>query len=628
MIKVIAEVLNIASAFDFGIEGDNDESAPNAVIGSGYAGEVVGVEDEGMAGGKAEGVLVFLLGEDIIGRAELLYRGVVQPCAFLHLGGNEEAFTLGFSHLGLYITTASYRQRVRRDISAVKPKDTGDGVPEGGLAVTTASVCNDEGFKENLTDGCKTANHLYIVDQLLVVTENKVEAVLPYLCAFRAGRNGGNLRNEVFGVMFLCAVESFAEVVGCCRSAEKEGIVVKVTRADFEHRARLLERGGDILGVTAVQNEFVVSLGFEVFVVSFHLNLIHNGFGFCLGRVFKYLLTAVAFELSYRFVELCGCLRKLTSRKLVSHSLCAGFCFLPVVFVVTDEVSSGGVAKFTREVLCENFRLTDIGVIFGLVRHIGIVGFRGNVSVLLADTCKKLLRRVPNGSEFLIVKWRFALGGFFEECLVCLFGVSVFLDDSACKTRHRGVTASFGNDGGGTATGHIRIEVFFQKLGKVDTALIKLHFGVGSSEEKSRGIEGVGIEVGEDAVHESFHIAVCDGICHAADWEEDVELWSRCLAVFLTHMRTAVMDGKGNTGERLQDIGGHHPIVGIFGVVVVAIHGQTIRTEEIFTVAIVVFIFGANIIVRNRSLEGFQIGYDVFVGIRAVAGVARVRRTI
>ena len=59
VIKVIAEVLNIASAFDFCIEGDNDESAPNAVIGGTYLGKMVGVKDKVWVGSKLNGSLYF-----------------------------------------------------------------------------------------------------------------------------------------------------------------------------------------------------------------------------------------------------------------------------------------------------------------------------------------------------------------------------------------------------------------------------------------------------------------------------------------------------------------------------------------------------------------------------------------
>jgi hypothetical protein len=80
-------------------------------------------------------------------------------------------------------------------------------------------------------------------------------------------------------------------------------------------------------------------------------------------------------------------------------------------------------------------------------------------------------------------------------------------------------------------------------------------------------------------------------------------------------MRTTVVDGYGYTGECFKDVGGHYPIVRIFRVIVITINGQAICTQEVFTVTVVVLIFGANIIVRNRRLERFQICYDVFVGV-------------
>ena len=63
VIKMIGKVLNIARALDFCVKGNNDESSPNAVVRSGYSREVVCVKNEGVAGGEAEGVLVFLFSD-------------------------------------------------------------------------------------------------------------------------------------------------------------------------------------------------------------------------------------------------------------------------------------------------------------------------------------------------------------------------------------------------------------------------------------------------------------------------------------------------------------------------------------------------------------------------------------
>ena len=268
--------------------------------------------------------------------------------------------------------------------------------------------------------------------------------------------------------------------------------------------------------------------------------------------------------------------------------------------------------------------MTDIGVVTGLIRYIGVVSIGIDIAVLLTDPCKELLCRVPNGGEFLIVKGRLTFRCLFDESVIGFFGITVFLDDTTRKARHCGVSATFGNDGGHTVSGHIRIEVLLEKLGKVDASFVKLHLRVGCAEEEPCCIQGVGVEIREHRIDELFHIAVCNGIGHMVDGKENVELGASCLAVFLTHIGTAVVNGKGDTGECFKDICGHYPIVRILGVVIVAIYGQAIRPYEVFAVTVVVAVFGAHIVVGNRRLERFKVGYGVLMGIRAVAGVARI----
>ena len=73
-----------------------------------------------MARREAEGILVLLFRKNVIHGAELLHGGIVQPSAFLHLGGNEQTLALDLGHLRLHIAAASEGQRVGRDVAAVK----------------------------------------------------------------------------------------------------------------------------------------------------------------------------------------------------------------------------------------------------------------------------------------------------------------------------------------------------------------------------------------------------------------------------------------------------------------------------------------------------------------------------
>ena len=189
--KIVAVVLDVALALDLGIERNHDKATPSAIIGRADLREMVGVKYQAVAGRKAEGVFVLFLRKDVIGGTELLDGGVVQPSAFLHLGGNEQTLTLDLRHLRLHIPAASEGQGVSGNIAAVQTKDSGDGVPEGGLAVAATAVCDDEGFNLHLANCRQAADHLHIVDEFPIPAENGVQAVEPDLLATVSGRNGG-----------------------------------------------------------------------------------------------------------------------------------------------------------------------------------------------------------------------------------------------------------------------------------------------------------------------------------------------------------------------------------------------------------------------------------------------------
>lgn len=140
LIQVVAVVLDVTLALNLGIERDHDKATPGAIIGCTDLRQMVGVKHQAVAGRKAEGVFVLFLRKDVIGGTELLDGGIVQPSAFLHLGGNEQTLSLNLCHLRLDIPTAAEGQRVCGDVAAVKTQDSGDGVPEGGLTVAATAV--------------------------------------------------------------------------------------------------------------------------------------------------------------------------------------------------------------------------------------------------------------------------------------------------------------------------------------------------------------------------------------------------------------------------------------------------------------------------------------------------------
>lgn len=81
-----------------------------------------------------------------------------------------------------------------------------------------------------------------------------------------------------------------------------------------------------------------------------------------------------------------------------------------------------------------------------------------------------------------------------------------------------------------------------------------------------------------------------------------MELWPCGLTIFLTLVETTVVNGNAYAGKGLQHIRRCDPILRIFRVVVVTVHGKAVGREKIGTVAVMVFIFSAYIVVADRSL--------------------------
>ena len=127
-----------------------------------------------MAGREGKRIFVLFLCEHIVRGAELLDGGVVEPCAFLHLRSDEQALALGLGQLRLDVPPAADRQGIRRDVAAVQAEHTGDGIPEGRLTVPATAVGDDQGFHVDLANDGESADHLDVIDQLLVMAKDQV----------------------------------------------------------------------------------------------------------------------------------------------------------------------------------------------------------------------------------------------------------------------------------------------------------------------------------------------------------------------------------------------------------------------------------------------------------------------
>ena len=304
------------------------------------------------------------------------------------------------------------------------------------------------------------------------------------------------------------------------------------------------------------------------------------------------------------------------------NSLRAGFGFLPVPTVVTDVVGCRRIPQFPGEMLRQNLCLSDIGEIVRFIGGVIVIQFGRNISVLLLNPGIEFLSAVPNGRQFLLFQRRDAFIRFFHEALESGVIVTVLFDDATCKTGHGGITAAFGNDlvAAVRAAAHIGIEVIpGQILTEGHLAGENLHLWFCRAEEESGGIQSLGIEIRENGVDQLLHFAVCRSIRHIINGKQHMELGTGGFAVFLTHIEATVVNGKGNAGKSRLNISRSNPIGGIIGVVIVTVHGETVRAEEVFSVAVMVHILGAHIVTADGSSEIRSIPHFRFVRIGAVA---------
>ena len=100
------------------------------------------------------------------------------------------------------------------------------------------------------------------------------------------------------------------------------------------------------------------------------------------------------------------------------------------------------------------------------------------------------------------------------------------------------------------------------------------------------------------------------------------------LSVFLTVIEAAVVDGNTHAGKCLQHIGRRDPILRIFRVIVITVNGQAVGGDEVFTVAVVVLVFGANIVMADSLSQVVRIHDDGLVRVGAVAGISGKISTI
>ena len=141
-----------------------------------------------------------------------------------------------------------------------------------------------------------------------------------------------------------------------------------------------------------------------------------------------------------------------------------------------------------------------------------------------------------------------------------------------------------------------------QEFGKVHIAVMDLYISCGGTEEETCRVQCLCIKIRENGINELFHIAVGGSVCHEINREQDMELRPCCLAIFLSFIESAVVDGKAHSGEGSSHIIRSDPVRRFLGVIIITVDREAVAPDEIVAVAVVVFIFGAYIIVADGSL--------------------------
>lgn len=263
--------------------------------------------------------------------------------------------------------------------------------------------------------------------------------------------------------------------------------------------------------------------------------------------------------------------------------------------------------------LAQQAGFANIGAVIGIVGEataaFGVPLFGRNIVVLSRYTLIKALGAAPDGHKLRIFQRRLTLGCAFHESVIGFLCISVSLEHAAGKVRHGAVAAALG-DCRRAIDVHIPESIFIRfgvvhlkALIERDLAGMELDIGIFCAKEESCRIQRFGIEVRKDAVHTLFQGAVFSGISHLIDQEQHMELGARSLAALFLHAVAAEMNGKGDIRKRPAYILRCDPFIRAFRMIVVAVHAQAGRGQEVGVRAVAFLIGNAHIIPAHNLAE-------------------------
>ena len=162
--KVLGVVLDVGLATDLGIKGNDNQATPDAGIHSADARQMVRIQYQRMRRAELERVAVLFFGRDFICGAELLHDGSREPSPLFEFRGDQKPLPFDLGQFGTDIPLAADGEGICRNGAGIVSESSGNGVPEGGLAVGAVAIGNNQGLLINGSDGTETGNFLNILN--------------------------------------------------------------------------------------------------------------------------------------------------------------------------------------------------------------------------------------------------------------------------------------------------------------------------------------------------------------------------------------------------------------------------------------------------------------------------------
>ena len=234
------------------------------------------------------------------------------------------------------------------------------------------------------------------------------------------------------------------------------------------------------------------------------------------------------------------------------------------------------------------------------------------------DLLIEALCAAPDLVKLLIVQGRHTGRRPFHESLVRFNGISKSFQNPTGKARHGGVSASLRDNAVRPA--------FIAQPGDqcVDGCrAIVPHGCIGfRSIDEAGGVQRVVIEKGKHLLNLFLQRGVLIRVCDRLDLKVHMELRARSAGVFHLHVVAAERDGVGDIRQHLIQLFRCDPFVRILAVIIVAVHHDDIRAEEVVGIPVSAPIFSAHMIGMNSRLKLFSAGDLHAVGIETVLLIA------